>query len=190
MIKDGDLCFTYRLGDLRQGDEIVYKVDGDVRFGRIIAFGGDTVDILNEYISVGGYGLFEDVLYPTTSEGAQITFPYNANGKTIAVYAGPTPEKIVFSGDDISDTETTDKKFEIAFAQGDSTTLAASQGSSDYVKNLDSGEKYAKKTATLSFANVEFDEPGIYRYVITETNDSAQGITYDSDLTRILDVYV
>ena len=125
--------------------------------------------------------------YTVTAGTAQ---DFDANGKTIAVYAGPTPEKIVFSGTDISDPTTTDSKFEIAFAQGDSTTLAASQGSSDYVKNLDSGEKYAKKTATLSFANVEFDEPGIYRYVITETNDSAQGITYDSDLTRILDVYV
>ena len=84
MIKDGDLCFTYRLDDLRQGDEIVYKVDGNVRFGRIIAFGGETVDILNEYISVGGYGLFEDVLYPTTSEGAQITFPYTVSENCVS----------------------------------------------------------------------------------------------------------
>ena len=115
---------------------------------------------------------------------------FKADDKTIAIYAGPTPEKIAFSGTDISDTTTTDSKFEISFAQGNDTTLYASKGANDYVKNLDAGEKYAKKTATLSFADVAFDEPGIYRYVITETAGTAQGITYDTDNTRILDVYV
>lgn len=124
----------------------------------------------------------------TVAAGTPQTF--SADNKTIAVYAGPTPEKIVFSGTAIADTTTTDSKFEISFAQGNDTVLYASKGSTDYVKNLDAGEKYAKKTATLSFADVEFDEPGIYRYVITETAGSAQGITYDSDATRILDVYV
>lgn len=124
----------------------------------------------------------------TVSAGAARTF--DADEKTIEVYAGPTPEKIAFSGTGISDTTTTDQKFEISFAQGDDTVLCANKGTSDYVKSLESGEKYAKKTATLSFENVEFDEPGIYRYVITETQGTAQGITYDADSTRILDVYV
>lgn len=115
---------------------------------------------------------------------------FDAAGKTIAVYSGPTPEKIAFSGTGITDATTTDRTFEIGFAQTDAAILEANKGASDYVKNLDAGEKYAKKTATLSFANVEFTEPGIYRYVITETVGDAQGITYDSDNTRILDVYV
>ena len=125
--------------------------------------------------------------YTVTAGAAQ---NFNASGKTIAVYAGPTPEKIAFSGTDITDDTTTDRKFEIDFAQTDTAILEADKADGDYVKNLDAGEKYAKKTATLSFANVEFTEPGIYRYVITETVGDAQGITYDSDNTRILDVYV
>lgn len=115
---------------------------------------------------------------------------FSAENKTIAVYAGPTPEKISFTGDSISDTITTDQKFEITFHQGNSTTLYADKAVSDYVKNLDTGEKYAKKTASLDFSSVEFDEPGIYRYIITETNGIAQGIIYDADKTRVLDVYV
>ena len=55
------------------------------------------------------------------------------------------------------------------------------------------GEKYAVKTATISFANVRFPEPGIYRYIITETasaSDEAKGLMHDNDVDRVLDVYV
>ena len=122
----------------------------------------------------------------TITSGAEQTF--SESGKTIAIYPGPTPEKIAFSGDDITDETTTDSKFEIKFKKQDDTNLTA-QGT-DQVKNLDSGEKYAKKTATLDFSAVTFDEPGIYRYIITETVGTEQGIVYDTDNTRVLDVYV
>ncbi len=76
MIKDGDFCLTYRLSELQQGDEIVYHTGETIHFGRVIAFGGDSVEILSDYIAVNGYGIFEDAVYPTTSEGANISFPY------------------------------------------------------------------------------------------------------------------
>ena len=123
--------------------------------------------------------------YTVTAGTAQ---SFDAGNQTIAVYAGPTPEKITFKGDVVEDTVTDDQKFEIAFAQGDDVQATAAE--TDYVKNLDAGEKYAKKTATLDFSAVEFDEPGIYRYIITETNNGAQAVVYDADLTRVLDVYV
>ena len=117
---------------------------------------------------------------------------FNSTNGTIAVYAGPTPQNIVFSGSGITDSVTTDKKFNISFTSNDSTTVYSNKPATDYVKNLDSGEKYAKKTASLDFSAVSFTEPGIYRYIITETNETSapQGITYDSDSTRVLDVYV
>ena len=123
--------------------------------------------------------------YTVTAGTAQ---SFDAGNQTIAVYAGPTPEKIAFTGTGVSDEMTTDSKFEIAFAQGDDVQATAAE--TDYVKNLDDGEKYAKKTATLDFSAVEFDEPGIYRYIITETQGTAQAVTYDTDSTRVLDVYV
>lgn len=50
-------------------------------------------------------------------------------------------------------------------------------------------EKFAEKTITLDFSAVPFTEPGVYRYVITETGEN-QGVTNDSVLKRTLDVYV
>ena len=58
---------------------------------------------------------------------------------------------------------------------------------------LDGGEKYVLQEASVSFAGITFPEPGIYRYIITETvnqNYVAAGITYDTDTDRVLDVYV
>ena len=58
---------------------------------------------------------------------------------------------------------------------------------------LEAGEKYATKQATVSFAGITFNEPGIYRYIITETanaDNAAKGIMHDNDVDRVLDVYV
>ena len=55
------------------------------------------------------------------------------------------------------------------------------------------GEKYAVRTARADFSGIRFDEPGIYRYIITETasaQDEARGIMHDNDTDRVLDVYV
>jgi len=58
---------------------------------------------------------------------------------------------------------------------------------------LEDGEKYATKQATVSFSGITFPEPGIYRYIVTETAsaaDEARGIMHDNDVDRVLDVYV
>ena len=76
MIKDGDFCLTYRLAELRQGDEVTYIQNDEVRIGRVIAFGGDTVDIKNDSVAVNGLNIAENVVYPTNSQGSDIEFPY------------------------------------------------------------------------------------------------------------------
>ena len=85
MIKDGDLCISYRLGELKEGDEISYKYDGKICFGRIAAKAGDTVEIKNGYVSVDGYGVLEDVVYETTEEGSQIEYPYTVPDGSVFV---------------------------------------------------------------------------------------------------------
>ena len=85
MIKDGDLCLTYRLAKLADGDEIVYEHNSEIKFGRIVASSGDVIDINEEKITVNGYGVFEDAVYPTTAEGATITFPYTVPTDTVFV---------------------------------------------------------------------------------------------------------
>ncbi len=76
MIKDGDLCITYRLGELKDGEEVSYLHDGKICFGRIAAQSGDKVEIKNGYVSVDGYGVLEDVVYETTEVGSLIEYPY------------------------------------------------------------------------------------------------------------------
>ena len=76
MIKDGDLCIIYRHADLHNGDEIIYTHSGELHFGRIVAAEGDEVNIYEESMTINGYGVFEDAVYPTTGEGALIDFPY------------------------------------------------------------------------------------------------------------------
>ena len=70
-----------------------------------------------------------------------------------------------------------------------STHLKMPSGKLDPV-TLTNTQKYARKDITINFGNVSFNEPGIYRYVLTETASSAIGITDDSSNSRILDVYV
>ena len=95
---------------------------------------------------------------------------------------------------------------DITFAPTDTTATAAGTNI-DVARNqqartgtagtdtvqLDAGEKYATKQATVSFSGITFDEPGIYRYIITETasaEHAAAGIIHDTDVDRVLDVYV
>ena len=85
MIKDGDLVITWKLGTPGNGEEIAYKADGKVKFGRIVARGGDEVRIENDCVLVNGYIIAEDVVYPTKADGAVISFPYIVPQGTVFV---------------------------------------------------------------------------------------------------------
>lgn len=108
---------------------------------------------------------------------------YDVEGKQFQVLAGVDADKIIMEG--VGEGAEANK---IVFKQGDgSDTHDATKD--ELVKDLAAGKKYALKTATLDFSEVNFTEPGVYRYVITESGTN-QAITNDADLTRVLDVYV
>ena len=69
-----------------------------------------------------------------------------------------------------------------AGAEGDGITGASGAGSAD--------EKYATSTFTVDFSSVSFPEPGVYRYVITETTPTGAFSARSTPLARTLDVYV
>lgn len=85
----------------------------------------------------------------------------------------------------------------MTFSTADTTTDEAAKDTDTpvFVTADTSDEKYVKKTLTLDFSGVAFTEPGVYRYLITETGTN-QGITngyVDASTTetvRTLDVYV
>ena len=75
-IKDGDFCLTCRLAKPEQDAMIVYRHDGAIRFGRVIATGGDRVSIYTDYITVNDYCISDKTVYPTSAEGSAVSYPY------------------------------------------------------------------------------------------------------------------
>lgn len=112
---------------------------------------------------------------------------YSVADKKFQVLAGVDADKITMAG--VGGTaEAAAAANTIVFRQGDGSDTHDTT-KDEYVKDLVAGKKYALKTATLDFSAVQFTEPGVYRYIITEDGTN-QGITNDADLTRVLDVYV
>ena len=109
---------------------------------------------------------------------------YNVAGKNFQVLAGVDADKITMAGVGAADAAANS----IVFKQGDGSD-AHDTTKDNYVKDLAQGKKYALKTATLDFSKVLFTEPGIYRYIITESGTN-QAVTNDKDATRVVDVYV
>ena len=108
---------------------------------------------------------------------------YDVAGKKFQVLAGVDADKITMAG--VGAGAEANK---IVFKQGDGSDTHDTTKDA-YVKELAAGKKYALKTATLDLSKVNFTEPGVYRYIITESGTN-QAITNDADLTRVLDVYV
>ena len=112
---------------------------------------------------------------------------YSVADKKFQVLAGVDADKITMAG--VGGTaEAAAAANTIVFRQGDGSDTHDTT-KDEYVKDLVAGKKYAMKTGTLGFSKVQFTEPGVYRYIITEDGTN-QGITNDADLTRVLDVYV
>lgn len=108
MIKDGDLCITYKLGTILRDDEIAYLRDDKIRFGRVVGMPGDIVDITEESLTVNGYGVYESAVYPTTAEGANITFPYTVPNDTYFVlndYRSDPTDSRMYGGIPKTDTK-------------------------------------------------------------------------------------
>ena len=106
---------------------------------------------------------------------------YSVEGKKFEVLAGVgTPS--------MTDEDTTIDGYQLVFKPTD--TLNTTLQTGDQVKDFDANKQgYAKKTSTVDFSGVTFTEPGIYRYVITETGTN-QAVTNDTNDKRYLDVYV
>ena len=75
---------------------------------------------------------------------------------------------------------------DVTFAPTDSTTA----GLPSDTDTATAGQQYATQTAKVDFSGISFTEPGIYRYIVTETATTNQGVTNDESETRTLDVYV
>ena len=66
-------------------------------------------------------------------------------------------------------------------------TSSAQQGTP--TDSTDTTKKYAQKEVAVTFPDGSFTKPGVYRYIIHESNGGKPGVTYDAT-ARYLDVYV
>ena len=128
-----------------------------------------------------------------------VSFSFSvASGTAISASAGkmevmagpgaPTIADVTFAPSDATATEAGTNIDIARQASARADGLTAETG-----VQLEAGEKYATKQATVSFSGITFDEPGIYRYIITETANAdheSAGIMHDNDVDRVLDVYV
>ena len=82
----------------------------------------------------------------------------------------------------------------VSFTSNDFNNGAVATGlnqtgfTSDEIKKMDADHKYATKQVVLDFSDVNFSNPGVYRYLLTETS-SASGL-YPVSNPLYVDVYV
>lgn len=116
----------------------------------------------------------------------------NATATTSAVKPGPSGAVIGESGAGTVTFTANQTTFATAQAQTNNVRGTIS-GSTDVVPGLDENHVYAKSPVTIDLTDASFNEPGVYRYVITEAasaENASHGIVNDATATRYLDVYV
>lgn len=99
---------------------------------------------------------------------------YDVKGKKFEVLAGVDADKVTMAGVGTKTANT------ITYKPGDATLNDENALVKDYDNSF---KKYAKKTATLDFSACRFTEPGIYRYIVTESGTN-QAVTNDADATQ------
>ena len=111
----------------------------------------------------------------TIASGAAV----EATASTVKVWAGNTPN-LVAIGDTSGDSDGN-----VVFSGNESTTAGPLTGVATAT------QKYASHDIIVDFTSVYFAEPGVYRYILTETAASAgSAVSNDAVATRTIDVYV
>lgn len=112
-----------------------------------------------------------------------------ATSTTLVVMAGVGTDKIKFGDETTGDGDGT-----ITYSAQNIDLNDTTKVSDDVTitSNYPDNNYYtATKSITLDFSKCGFTEPGVYRYIITESGSETNlGITNDDNLTRTIDVYV
>lgn len=117
---------------------------------------------------------------------------------TPVVWRGVRPDKVVVTPTAGADETVGVNVGELTFLPTDATTNGVYRNGPVVKGDIATAtEKYVKKQITLSFANIKFAEPGVYRYYLQEKNGKTYkdlGIVYDVNANqstwRTVDVYV
>lgn len=82
-IEDGDILVIYRLEEPARGEIVSFRQNGQIRTGRIIAEGGDTIEISeDELLYVNSNLATEEIFYltalPNGKDPIKVTVPENS----------------------------------------------------------------------------------------------------------------
>lgn len=157
----------------------------------------------NSYTPIsGGTVVFDKYLILDANTNAlNVDFAFAAEGVDDIV--GDDGYVTVFSGEKvgiptISAASFNSSSTRYSTVQDRDTSIDGSRGTFDpanFPKDavvLPDGKEYAKATATIDFSNLQFTEPGVFRWKITEVPDAdmqAKGVVYSTE-ARYVDVYV
>ena len=155
------------------------------------------------YTAVTGGTVYVEkyLIMKTQANVPNITFTYSIAAGSGQNASGSNTK--VFAGNDSNFVTGTPTIGTAVFAQGQTTYTSVQDIETTGTKTaankkdpvtLVSGEKYARSKIAVNFGSVSFKEPGIYRWIITESAyDTTLGVSdYESNAkkTRAIDVYV
>lgn len=106
-----------------------------------------------------------------------------ATANTLEVKAGP-------AGATIGSATFTPKDATYTTAQQTDATINGSATNKLDSVTLTANQKYAKSPVTITMTGVSFNEPGVYRWKVTESTSTNAAIANDLIADRYLDVYV
>ena len=157
-----------------------------------------TTTPFKKYLIIPAGANVPNVSFSYTVSAGEAVSPSKDDNAVFQVLPGPDADKITVTDTTFSKEDTASAVTEIASGDVDVARAASERAEGKTADTgvefeTEKGEKYVKKEATIDLSGVKFNEPGIYRYKITETassEDAAAGIIHDDDVDRVLDVYV
>ena len=150
-------------------------------FALIVAFAAIPASAATTYTPIGGTTTFvKNLVVDEDANIPDITFAYTITRGTAAAATSSTIEILA--------SDVTASIGNAAFSNTDTTNTIAGLPT-DAQGSTTAGKKYAQKSVTVTFPANSFTKPGVYRYVIAETDGGKPGVTYDTN-PRYLDVFV
>ncbi len=181
----------------------IFSIAGAAMAAALVSSTGAYAETLQGYSPVYGTSCRFDkyLVMKSDAEVPQLTCFFTiAPGKAVKPAKG-SPEILAPDGtsvDGIPNTKGTPvitgngKGASAVFMPGDPTAAEKNAGKGKtigFATEDKSDEKFASKELTVDFSGVSFSEPGVFRWIISETDPKKQGITPDPQ-QRTLDVYV
>ena len=153
-------------------------------FALLIGTTAITASAATTYTPTGGSTtLVKNLVVDADANIPDITFNYTITSGTPQEATASTIEILAstFDGISIGSAE---------FSNADTANTIDGLPSDADPSNPTAGKKYAQQYVSITFPDGTFTKPGVYRFVINETNNALPGVSYDSNPTRYLDVIV